>query len=44
MKTLRLHFEDSEFRKFENSKEEKKILGECDNWEDYLLKLAGVRE
>jgi len=44
MKTLRLNFEDKEFKKLQNTKEEKKILGECNNWEDYILKLAGVRK
>jgi hypothetical protein len=44
MRTLRLNFEDKEFKKFANVKEEQKILGNCDNWEDYLLKLAGVRK
>ena len=44
MKTLRLTFEDKEFKKFQNSKEEAKINGKATSWEDYLLKLAKVRK
>ena len=44
MKTLRLTFDDKEFKKFQNAKEASKILGDCDNWEDFLLKLAKVRK
>lgn len=44
MKTLRINFENKEFKKLQNAKEEQKIIGECDNWEDYFLKLAGVRK
>ena len=44
MKTINLSFEDKEFRKLQNCKEEKKITGECENWEDFILKLAGVKE
>ena len=44
MKTLRLNFEDKEFKHFENMKEMEKILGKCTSWEDYLLKLAKVRK
>lgn len=43
MKTLRLYFEDKEFKQLQNDKETLKINGECDNWEDYILKLATVR-
>ena len=41
--TLPLQFKDKEFKKLQNAKEEKKILGKCDNWEDYILKLAKIR-
>ena len=44
MKTLRLTFEDTEFKKFQNGKEIAKILGKAVSWEDYLLKLAKVRK
>ena len=44
MKTLRLTFEDTEFKKFQNAKECAKILGKAVSWEDYLLKLAKVRK
>ena len=43
MKTLRLTFDDREFKKFQNAKEVAKILGKAVSWEDYLLKLAKVR-
>ena len=44
MKTLRLTFDDREFKIFQNTKEVAKILGKATSWEDYLLKLAGVRK
>lgn len=44
MKTLNLTFEEKEFKKLQNAKEEMKILKECDNWEDFILKLAKVRK
>ena len=44
MRTLRLTFDDTEFKKFQNRKEIAKILGKAVSWEDYLLKLAGVRK
>ena len=44
MKTLRLTFEDTEFKKFQNAKEVAKILEKAASWEDYLLKLAKVRK
>ena len=44
MKTLRLTFEDTEFKKFQNAKEVAKILNKATSWEDYLLKLARVRK
>ena len=44
MKQLkRLYFEDKDYKKLENLKEEAKINGECKNWEDFILKLAGLR-
>ncbi len=43
MKTLNITFEDKDFKKLENCKEEAKILGKAVSWEDYLLKLAKVR-
>ena len=44
MKTLNITFDDKEFKKLENSKEEAKILGKATSWEDYILKLAKVRK
>ena len=44
MKKIWLAFDDKEFRKLKNNKEEAKINGECENWEDYILKLSGVRK
>ena len=44
MKTLRLTFEDTEFKKFQNAKKVAKITGEATSWQDYLLKLAKVRK
>ena len=43
MKRLVIVFEDEDFKKLRNAKEASKILGDCDNWEDFLLKLANVR-
>ena len=43
-KEVKLIFDDQEFRKLENMKEEAKINEECENWVDYILKLAGVRK
>ena len=42
--TLQVKFNEKEFRKFQNAKEVAKILGKCTSWQDYLLKLAGVRK
>ena len=44
MKRLVIVFEDKEFNKLRNAKEEAKILGNASSWEDYLLKKCGVRE
>ena len=44
MKTLRIVFEDKEFKRLRNCKREAEINEEADNWEDYILKLAGVRK
>jgi len=44
MKTLNLTFEDREFKKLSNCKEQEKILGNAENWEDFILKLAKVRK
>ena len=43
MRTLNITFEEKEFKKLSNAKEEAKILGIADSWEDYILKLAKVR-
>ncbi len=44
MKRILLLFDDKEFKKLANKKEEAKILALADNWEDYILKLAGIRK
>ena len=44
MKTLNLTFDDKDFNKLENGKEEQKILGKVKSWEDYILKLVGVKK
>ena len=43
MKNLNINFEDRDFKKLQNAKEEAKILGECENWVDFILKLAGIK-
>ena len=43
MKNLNITFEDKDFKKLENAKEEAKINNLAQNWEDYLLKLARIR-
>jgi len=44
MKILNLTFEDKEFKRLQNLKEEAKINGDADNWEDFILKRLGVRK
>ena len=44
MKNLNITFEDKEFKKLQNAKEEAKILGIAVSWEDYILKLARIRK
>lgn len=43
MKTLNITLEDRDFKKLENAKEEAKIVGDCTNWEDFILKKCGVK-
>lgn len=43
MKRLLLIFDDKNFKKLRNAKEEAKILGDCTGWEDYILKLIDER-
>tara|TARA_Y100000310_G_scaffold280361_1_gene300048 strand:+ start:3443 stop:3577 length:135 start_codon:yes stop_codon:yes gene_type:complete len=40
---LKIQFEDKDFRKLENKKEEMKIMGKVNNWREYILKLAKIR-
>ena len=40
MKTLNLTFDDKEFKKLHNAKEESKINGQCTNWEDFFYNLV----
>jgi hypothetical protein len=44
MRTINVTFDEKDFKKLNNAKEEAKINGKCKNWEDYFLKLAGVRK
>lgn len=44
MKKLLLVFEESDFKKLENAKEEQKILGTIKSWEDYILHLAKIKK
>ena len=44
MRTLNITFDDKEFKKLSNAKEEAKILGIADSWEDYILKQCGIRK
>ena len=43
MKNINITFEDKDFKKLENMKEEWKILGKCQSWEDFFLKLAKIK-
>jgi len=44
MKNLNITFDDKEFKQLENAKEEAKILGWANSWEDFILKKCGVRK
>ena len=44
MKNLNITFEDKDFKKLNNAKEEAKINKKAYNWEDYILKLAKIRK
>lgn len=44
VKQITLRFDEKDFKKLENEKEAKKIIGECSNWEDFILKVVGVRK
>ncbi len=43
MKRILLILDDKEFKRLENKKEELKILGKVEGWEDFILKCCGVR-
>lgn len=43
MRKVFLVLEDKDFKKLSNAKEEAKINGDADNWEDFILKLARIR-
>ena len=43
VKQITLRFDDKVFKQLANLKEEAKINGDADNWEDWILILAGVR-
>ena len=40
MKDLNINFEDEDFKKLQNMKEEWKITGKCTNWVDFILNLS----
>ncbi len=41
----RLRFEDKDYKRLSNAKEEAKINGECANWEEYIiLKCLGKKK
>ena len=44
MKNLNITFEDKDFKKLENLKEEWKILGVITSWENFILKLAKLKK
>jgi len=45
MKTLNITFEDKDFKKLKNCAEEMKITDEkVNSWEDYFLKISGVKK
>jgi hypothetical protein len=43
-KELKIFFDDKEFKKLSNEKEQAKIVGVAFNWSDYILKLASIRK
>ena len=44
MKTLNMPFNDKDFKKLKSAYKSKKILGESTSWQDFILKLAGIRK
>ncbi len=44
MININLTFDDKEGKKLQNAKEEAKLNGECDSWEDFILKMAKIRK
>lgn len=44
MKNLNITFEDKEFKKLQNAKEEAKITRGITSWEEFILVLAKVRK
>ncbi len=44
MKRILLILDEKEFKKLENKKEELKILGKVDGWEDFILKITKIRK
>ena len=43
IKKVILSFDLKEFKQLSNMKEEAKINGKAENWEDFILKLAKIR-
>ncbi len=43
MRHVKMQFDDKEFKKLQNMKESNQILGKCTSWEDFILRLAKIR-
>lgn len=44
VKRVILNLDEAEFKKLQNQKEEALINNEATSWEDFILKLADIRE
>jgi len=44
MKNLNITFEDKDFKKLQNMKEEWIIIGKADNWESFIMNLAKLQK
>ncbi len=44
MKRLNIVFEDKDFKKLQNKKEEWKIIGKCDGWVSFILNMSKLLE
>ena len=43
-RTVNLTFDEREFKKLSNAKDEAILIGDATNWEDFILKKCGVRK